>query len=229
MKSAPLFLSQLDIPVSEIYRTMGFNGSEPDNVSRETTEQLLREASEWVHPRYEYLILDGEYADGTVTVNGVDLEVGKIIGGQLRDSERFVLFTASVSDGWTRWMEMLEKRDDILQKFIADCIGSQIVESTADYMEQVLQEELYLQGLKRTNRFSPGYCGWTVAQQPLLFSLFPEEHPCGITLTESCLMMPVKSVSGIIGVGHRVNRMPYTCNICTMEMCIRRKRIASAH
>lgn len=226
MKSQPLSLSQLDIPIREIYSSMGFRDVKPDDVSRETAEMLLKEAEEWIHPRFEYLILDGSAQDESVTVENVTLDTGRIISGQLRNAEKFAVFTASVSDGWTQWMELLRKRDDILQNFIADCIGSQIVESTADYMEKILQEELYLSGLKRTNRFSPGYCGWHVSQQPLLFSLFPEKNPCGITLTESCLMMPVKSVSGIVGIGHDVRYMPYTCNICTMQMCLRRKRSA---
>ncbi|MCK7538940.1 MAG: hypothetical protein MZV63_52410 [Marinilabiliales bacterium] len=46
-----------------------------------------------------------------------------------------------------------------------------------------------------TNRFSPGYCGWDVAEQHKLFSFFKDNF-CGITLTESALMNPVKSVSG---------------------------------
>ena len=42
---------------------------------------------------------------------------------------------------------------------------------------------------------------------------------CGITLTESALMVPMKSVSGIIGVGKTVQRVDYTCDLCGMKDC----------
>lgn len=53
-----------------------------------------------------------------------------------------------------------------------------------------------------TMLFSPGYCGWHVSGQKRLFeSLRPDE--IGIELSESFLMQPLKSVSGVIVVGPR--------------------------
>jgi hypothetical protein len=46
---------------------------------------------------------------------------------------------------------------------------------------------------------------------------------CGIRLTPSALMDPVKSVSGFIGIGNDVRFNPYTCNLCDMKDCIYRK------
>jgi hypothetical protein len=51
-------------------------------------------------------------------------------------------------------------------------------------------------------RFSPGYCGWDLTAQRALFeSLRPEA--IGIFLTGSCLMQPLKSVSGVIVAGKK--------------------------
>jgi hypothetical protein len=45
--------------------------------------------------------------------------------------------------------------------------------------------------------YSPGYCGWNVSGQRALFArLEPEE--LGITINASCLMHPLKSVSGVL-------------------------------
>ena len=76
-------------------------------------------------------------------------------------------------------------------------------------------------GLKITNRYSPGYCGWDTREQHKLFSLLPE-NSCGIRLTESALMLPIKSVSGFIGVGANVRFNPYTCKMCDAEFCVYR-------
>ena len=90
-------------------------------------------------------------------------------------------------------------------------------------MQNDLEEQMSKEGKKITNRFSPGYCGWNVSEQHKLFSLLPGNF-CGIRLTESALMDPVKSVSGIIGIGPDVRRMPYTCSLCDMKNCIYRRK-----
>ena len=61
-------------------------------------------------------------------------------------------------------------------------------------------------------------------QQKKLFPLFPSAEPCGIRLTDSSLMLPIKSVSGVIGLGEDVRKLEYTCGLCTYDRCYRRKQ-----
>ena len=70
---------------------------------------------------------------------------------------------------------------------------------------------------------SPGYCGWHVSEQQLLFPLF-EGQTCGVRLTDSSLMVPIKSVSGIIGLGKEVRRLDYTCGLCDFKQCYKRRK-----
>jgi hypothetical protein len=63
-----------------------------------------------------------------------------------------------------------------------------------------------------------------VKDQFKLFSLLPENF-CGIRLTDSALMIPIKSVSGIIGIGENVERKNYPCEICNMKDCYRKKLV----
>jgi hypothetical protein len=77
-------------------------------------------------------------------------------------------------------------------------------------------------------RYSPGYCGWDVSGQRALFD-FLGSDAAGITLTESFLMHPLKSVSGVIvagppGIHHFVNDFSF-CSACTDKEC--RERIQS--
>ena len=111
----------------------------------------------------------------------------------------------------------------MVRVFIADSLGSVIAENTADRMEHHLQTSIDKLGWHHTNRFSPGYCGWHVSEQQLLFPLF-DGHTCGVTLTDSSLMVPIKSVSGIIGLGKEVRRLDYTCGLCNFEKCYKRKQ-----
>ncbi|MFN2335640.1 MAG: hypothetical protein ABR560_01615, partial [Bacteroidales bacterium] len=56
-----------------------------------------------------------------------------------------------------------------------------------------------------------------------LFSFFKDNF-CAITLTDSALMNPVKSVSGLIGIGRDVRYTSYQCHICDNKNCIYRNR-----
>ncbi len=94
---------------------------------------------------------------------------------------------------------------------------------TIDWLQNKIEERAIQDGLNTTNKFSPGYCGWNVIEQHKLFNLLPENF-CGITLSESALMRPIKSVSGIIGLGKYVKKMDYQCQICEQENCFYRKK-----
>lgn len=77
--------------------------------------------------------------------------------------------------------------------------------------------------------YSPGYCGWHVTGQRKLFArVHPEE--IGIVLNESCLMRPLKSVSGAIVTGereiHRFEPAYPFCAACTTHECRGRMRAA---
>ena len=108
--------------------------------------------------------------------------------------------------------------------YIADSLGSIIAEKTADCMEVALAEYIREKNWKHTNRYSPGYCGWHVSEQQKLFPLFPIAAPCGIRLTDSSLMVPINSVSGVIGTGTNVRKLEYTCGLCTYENCYRKRK-----
>lgn len=66
-------------------------------------------------------------------------------------------------------------------------------------------------------RYSPGYCGWDVSGQKRLFARL-QPAAIGLTLTESCVMQPLKSVSGVLIAGPKtIHRFPPTYDFC--EQC----------
>lgn len=71
-------------------------------------------------------------------------------------------------------------------------------------------------------RFSPGYCGWHVSGQKKLFERLQPER-IGIHLNDSCLMQPLKSVSGVVvAAPKRVFDIDDTylfCADCTTRSC----------
>ena len=193
---------ELQITPAMVYRQMGYGGAQPAGDVAEETLEVMRLAAATTRPAFCY----------TVLRQLPEFQLGRVIAGQLRGAVAYAAFLCTAGDDFA----LLQRRlaNDILRAFIADALGSVIAERTADCMEQALQASIDKLHWRRTNRYSPGYCGWHVAQQQQLFALFGPDNPCGIRLTPSALMLPEKSVSGIIGLGPEVNRQPYTCHLC---------------
>ncbi|MCK5274191.1 MAG: hypothetical protein KAR37_06065, partial [Alphaproteobacteria bacterium] len=74
----------------------------------------------------------------------------------------------------------------------------------------------------------PGYCGWHVTGQRRLFDRLGADR-IGVTLNSSCLMQPLKSVSGVLVIGppsiHEFDNDFDFCALCSTYQC--RSRIGS--
>ena len=215
MTEKTLSFEELGITPADVYEQMGYHDAQPDRATQQETAMILKEVSQWLRPQFSYFV-----------VNKLpDFEMGTIILRQLRGSEAYALFICTSGLEFEAYQRQLKEQGDMVRVFIADALGSVIAEKCADQMEKALQESIDKLGWKHTNRFSLGYCGWHVSQQQLLFPLF-QGHTCGVKLTDSSLMVPIKSVSGIIGLGEKVRKLEYTCGLCDFKQCYKRKKKA---
>jgi len=109
-----------------------------------------------------------------------------------------------------------------------DSVGSGAVESLAEYVNDLLCQQ-GLPSLRVTNRISPGYGEWDVAEQRRLFRLCPGDS-IGVTLNEACVMTPGKSISLLVGAGPdaRVDHYFSQCARCWMRDCAYRRTPARA-
>ena len=213
MTEQTLTYDELQITPEDIYEAMGYHGALPDEATQHETQAIIDDVRRWLLPQFCFFVRQAL----------PDFDIGRIIERQLRGSEAYTLFICTSGVEFEAYQQRLKQADDMVRVFIADSLGSVIAEKCADQMEIAVQESIDKLGWHHTNRFSPGYCGWHVSQQQLLFPLF-EGHTCGVRLTDSSLMLPIKSVSGIIGLGKEVRKLDYTCGLCNFEKCYKRHK-----
>ncbi len=216
----------LHLSVSQIESALGYKEGEKQETISGIISEVLRESEKLCEIKAEYRIFDEvKFIESEKSVKILDhfFDIKKIVYGQIRKSQSIAVFlcTAGEEIGLRSSKEM--RTGDLLTGYIFDVVGSEMVESAADLMQEELEILVIRDGKKITNRFSPGYCGWDVVEQHKLFSLMPDNY-CRIRLTPSALMDPVKSVSGFIGIGENVKRLPYTCNFCDLKDCLYRKK-----
>jgi hypothetical protein len=215
----------LKLTVSQIEKVLGYTDGQSEVHFSDLIGRALKEAAEFCVIKAEYGIFENIIFDDinkTVSVNDFTFDIKKIVFGQLKKSESAAVFLCTAGEEIGKMSRRAMKSGDLLEGYIFDIVGSEIVETAADLMQKDLEKSLASSGMKITNRFSPGYCGWNVSEQHKLFQLLPGTW-CGIRLTPSSLMDPEKSVSGMIGIGKNVRHLPYTCSICDMKDCIYRR------
>jgi hypothetical protein len=156
-----------------------------------------------------------------ILIEGREFGIGKTVAKELRNTTSIALFICTAGKGISHRSQELLTGDHPVLGYIFDVLGSMIVEAATDLLQKEIRQIADSEGLLITNRYSPGYCNWSVADQHKLFSFFPAGC-CGISLTDSSLMNPIKSVSGIIGLGKEVKFREYTCDLCSQVDCFHR-------
>lgn len=222
MFDCDLSFSLLSLTANDLFAEMGYGDTAPEEPVEALAASMLEEVSSLTVPRCAFGLFGGKVDVGTVTLDGGEsFPVGGTIAALLKGSERFALFAATAGMAFQEYQDSLKAEGDILKCFIADIIGTCIAEKAGDHMERLLEKELA--GERHTNRLSPGYCGWHLTGQKALFRLMGG-NPCGIGLSDVCLMTPIKSISGIIGIGPEVDEKKYGCQYCELETCYKRKK-----
>ncbi len=148
-----------------------------------------------------------------------------------RNSSYLALFAVTLGPVLSSRVTELFNAGDYAPGYMLDSVSSYAADKLAYLAAEHLEAELAGGEAPavscRVLSYSPGYCGWHISGQKKLFeALYPEE--IGITLNESCLMTPIKSVSGVLIAGpgeiHEfVNSYPF-CNTCAARSCIERMR-----
>ena len=214
--------NQIVLSAQDLLRAIGYEHGAPASIER-TLNLIWDEAFSLIEPAAGCRILPVETGDGVIFTGGVSFSVKKIISTALKGCECVALFTATIGSRLEQRASRYGSDGETLKMYLFDVIATEAVEKVASLMQSRLAGKLAEEGLSITNRYSPGYCGWDTAQQQILFSLLPVNF-CGVSLTASSMMLPVKSVSGVIGIGADVSFRDYGCALCDKTGCIRRGR-----
>ncbi|MGH7391970.1 MAG: hypothetical protein ACREM3_21305 [Candidatus Rokuibacteriota bacterium] len=130
----------------------------------------------------------------------------------------------TIGDALERRVAALWDARELPLAAMLDSVGSGAVESLAEYLNDALCRQGLERGVKVTNRISPGYGGWDVAEQRLLLALCPPDT-IGVAVNDACFMTPGKSISLLVGAGPhaRVDHYFSQCARCWMRDCAYRR------
>jgi hypothetical protein len=141
-------------------------------------------------------------------------------------ADHLALFTVTLGAATSHEITEGFATHDFALASMLDAMASESADLAAERAERRFERALREAGWRTPDggvlRYSPGYCGWDVTGQKQLFQYLSPER-IGVTLTDSCLMQPLKSVSGVMIAGPKeIHRFPPTysfCSRCETQEC----------
>jgi hypothetical protein len=177
---------------------------------------LLKECKELIKPAaiYTFTKIEKVLKDGLLLSEGKFLKSSKL-AEQLSCSTEIAPYIMTIGPDLERRVTSIGT-DKILDSWILDNLGTYALRTLGKHIEGRIRNE---KGWK-ISRFNPGSTpSWNLEEQEKIFSIFSKktvQERIGVRLTESFMMVPRKSVSGVVGQAisayHNCQECRLTCD-----------------
>ena len=182
--------------IGEIMRYARIRGA--DESCRALIDECLAEAESALCYRVCYMFSDIRREDDKLLFSGVTASSATLTKA-LKDADRLLIFAATVGAPFDRLIQRYSRLSPS-KALIFQAIGAERVESLCDAFCGEIDASLCADNKKLTTRVSPGYGDISLDMQRDIFALLDCPRKIGLTLDESLLMSPSKSVTAICGV-----------------------------
>lgn len=202
------------LDTESVFKHLRFR-KESEHMAR-VVQELIEVVRPVANPKavYEVSYVDKKDED-SLYIGGIKF-TSRVLRVNLDKAERVFPYIATCG---RELNEIAISPDDIMKYYCFDAIKEMTVRSAHRYLQDYLTRNY---ALGETSRMSPGELeDWPITQQKELFSIFGNvEDIIGVKLTDSFLMVPLKSVSGICFPSEVRFE---SCQLCPREICIERK------
>lgn len=203
---------------SEILRYAGVENTTPE------IENLIDECLLLIGDKLTYKVCYGNFPL-SFSKDEINLSFAKTKSEKLKANlsgcRSFILFAATIGLEIDRMIALYGKTSPA-KGHMLQAIGAERIEGLCDAFNQYIAEEYEY----TKPRFSPGYGDLPLEIQKDFFRALEPSRRIGLTLNESMLMTPSKSVSAIIGISDtQCENKKQNCNDCTKHNCSYRRTL----
>ena len=133
----------------------------------------------------------------------------------LRGAKSALIFACTIGVGIDR---LIKKYSEInpARALVLQALGAERVETFTDFF---IADYAKIHGVNISPRFSPGYGDLSLSAQKDLFNLLEPPKHLGLTLNDSLLMSPSKSITAIAGIDGFCVNGDLSCKNCGKEDC----------
>ena len=214
----------VDIRVSlEVTHILEGQGVPPSQASPPVVvvaQEVLEEAQSLLAPAALYSLLPVRAVEHEqILLDGGAVFAGPLASRALAGAAELAVAVCTIGSALEERSSALFAAGHLLQGLAMDGAGTAAVRLLAGAVGVRICDEATARSLSVGMSASPGQEGWPITQQRALFGLLPTEK-IGVRLTDSCLMLPRKSVSFVVGLGPDMRADAVPCDFCSKrERC----------
>lgn len=208
----------------ELFLSEKVDGQKNKAIS-ECAQDCLKKAADLCGPKIAF----EEKKVSVITSKSIKIEGGiafdsPALAAYLKGAQSICVFLVTIGSRLEKSATKLMKEGNYLEGYLLDRIGSFAVESLAQDFEDNARKVYGRTAKTVSMRFSPGYCNWPIEEQLKLDKIIGFSK-IGISLTESCMMSPKKSISAVMGIGpmNLFRETKRQCSICDKKDCSYRR------
>jgi len=189
---------------------------EPEDI--ELVSALFEEAKAIAKPKVLYREAYVEEISGSrVVIDGTEFE-SEVVAKNLEGVHRVFAYVCTCGTEVDDWSH---KESDYVVSLWLDMIKEMFLHDAGTYFVDYLKKALQAETLSSVNPGSGDVENWPIAQQVQLFSMIGDVRgQIGVTLSDSFLMTPIKSTSGLY---YQSNTQFVNCALCRREKCVGRR------
>ena len=218
---------KLNIDREKVLRYQGYSKKR----IKKPNQNILRITEEEINRGYNLFKPQGIYSlikiinfasEGRVNLeNELSFRFSKSVINQLKGANHLLVGVVTIGDFLEKKVSELFSQGEYPQALALDAVGTVAVEDLSRGVRKLARQEVKEQGLKTSRHFSPGYSGWEVSQQEIVFKSISVDN-IGVRLTKGYMMLPQKSLSWAIGVGKEIitpSEEDDNCGNCQSKYC----------
>lgn len=191
--------AEIESSESEVARYLGYANR---TVPEEQIKNIIHECCEQMHgiitPKCVYEEFDLTLKDSnTISFGGIEFQ-STDLSRNLKNCSSVVLFAATIGAGVDRLIRRTQAEDKA-RAAIMQSVGAMFIESFCDSFNGMIKDKAQEKGQKTHPRYSPGFGDVPLSMQKTFFSLL-QCSKIGLTLMDTLIMSPEKSVTAFIGI-----------------------------
>lgn len=188
---------------------------EADNEISALLEMCIKEAEDKLVYKVCYRELSVTVIDDICDFGVFQLR-SKKLALNLKNCKRVILFAATVGVGIDRLIAKYS-RISPSKALMFQAIGAERIEALCDIFCQEISKQM---GISLKPRFSPGYADLSLDVQKNIFSVLDCSKQIGVSLNNSLLMSPSKSVTAFAGISlTNEEKIKNKCSFCDKKDC----------
>lgn len=212
----------MEIDQKEVLRYLGCNQAFQEQRILDTIKECITELTEKARKKYIYKYFPCVVENAQISIGPMNVHSAQL-AKNLEGCHEVAVFAATLGT----IPDFLQKQYGCLymsKAVVMQAVSAAGIEAFCDLCQQEIQKEMKEQGCFLRPRFSPGYGDFSLKHQHDIIRLLDTPRKIGLTVTDSCMLVPSKSVTAVIGISKEpIFCQPKGCEACEKTDCLFRR------